>query len=123
MAIDTERLNEIVQTFVTGTLHLQGAALVTKEGLPIAGRLPVGLEESRTAAMAAAMVTVGDRISHDLQRGPIKHILIEGTDGYSILALCGHETLLLVLASREVKQGVLMLEIRRVIDEILSVLQ
>ena len=117
MPIDTARLTEIVQTFVTETSYVQGAALVTPEGLPLAGKLPDGLEEPRAAAMAAAVVSIGDRIGEELQRGPVQYILLEGTQGYSILTLCGKEALFLVLASVEVKQGVLMLEIRRVVEE------
>ena len=78
MAIDTERLNTIVQAFVTQTSHVQGAALVTHEGLPIASTLPQGLEESRAAAMAAAVMTIGDRIGEDLQRGTMQHIMLLG---------------------------------------------
>ena len=117
MPIDTTKLSKIVQTFVDETSHVQGAALVTPEGLPLAGSLPMGLAESRAAAMAAAVVSIGDRIGDELQRGPVQHILMEGSDGYSILTLCGKEALFLVLASTEVKQGVLTIEIRRVVEE------
>ena len=118
MSIDTVRLTEIVQTFVTETSHVQGAAVVTPEGLPLAESLPDGLEESRAAAMAAAVIAIGDRIGDELQRGPVQHILLEGTKGYSILTLCGKEALFLVLASVDVKQGILMMEIRRAVEEI-----
>lgn len=117
MSIDTVRLTEIVQTFVAETSHVQGAALVTPEGLPLAGSLPAGLEESRAAAMGAAVVAIGDRIGEELQRGAVRHILLEGDRGYSILMLCGKEALFLVLASAEVKQGILMIELRRVVEE------
>ena len=122
MPIDTARLTEIVQTFVAETSHIQGAALVTPEGLPLAGSLPVGLEESRAAAMGAAVVAIGDRIGDELQRGPVQHILLEGTQGYSILTLCGKEALFLILASAEVKQGILMIEIRRVVEEMAQII-
>ena len=121
MPIDTARLTEIVQTFVAETSHVQGAALVTPEGLPLAGSLPTGLEEARAAAMGAAVVAIGDRIGDELQRGPVQHILLEGTRGFSILTLCGEEALFLVLASTEVKQGILMIEIRRVVDEMAQI--
>lgn len=118
MSIDTVRLTELVQRFVTETSHVQGAAVVTPEGLSLAGSLPDGLEEARAAAMAAAVISIGDRIGDELQRGPVQHILLEGTKGYSILTLCGKEALFLVLASIEVKQGILMMEIRRIVEEI-----
>jgi len=122
MAIDTERLNTIVQAFVTETPHVQGAALVTHEGLPIASTLPQGLEESRAAAMAAAVMTIGDRIGEDLQRGTMQHIMLLGSHGYSLLTTCGSEALFLVLASSEVKQGILMIEIQRVVEEAAAVI-
>ena len=122
MSIDTDRLSERVQTFVANIRHVQGAALVTVEGLPVVGTLPPGFNEAKTAAMAAAAITIGDRIGQELQRGVVQHIWVEGTNGYSILALCGHETLLLVLANLEAKQGLLTLEIRRLIEEIVPLL-
>ncbi len=122
MAIDTAALSQTISVFVTRTSHVQGAALVTPAGLPIAATLPFGLEESRAAAMAAAAMTIGDRIGTELQRGPMQHILLEGTDGYSILTLCGPEALLLILASCEVKQGILMLEIRRLVTDIINII-
>ncbi len=123
MAIDTAALNHKISAFVTRTSHVQGAALVTPEGLPIAATLPDGLEETRAAAMAAAVMTIGDRIGTELQRGSIQHILLEGTEGYSILTLCGPEALLLILASREVKQGILLLEIRRLVADISDIIR
>ncbi|MGB3297737.1 MAG: roadblock/LC7 domain-containing protein, partial [Phormidesmis sp.] len=89
MAINTAQLDEIVRSFVTNTSHVQGAAVVTPEGLPIASTLPEGLEETRAAAMAAAVMTIGDRIGDELQRGAMQHITLLGTQGYSILTLCG----------------------------------
>lgn len=122
MAIDTTALNHTVQTFVTETSHVQGAALVTPEGLPIAGSLPEGLEEARAAAMAAALITIGDRVGEELQHGPVQHMIIEGTQSYSILSLCGTEALFLVLASLDVKQGILLLEMRRIIEEMTQII-
>ena len=123
MAIDTHQLNDLIQSFVTDTLHVQGAALVTAEGLPIVSTLPPGLEESRAAAMAAAVLGIGDRIGEELQRGATQHILLEGAQGYSILTFCTTETLFLVLASSEVKHGVLTLEIQRMIARIAQLLE
>jgi uncharacterized protein len=123
MAIDTNGLNEIVSYFVSDTPHVQGAVLVTHDGLPLASTLPAGLEESRAAAMAAAVMTIGDRIGDELQRGTMEHIMFSGTQGYSILTLCGSEALFLVLASPDVKQGILLLEIRRMVAAMAHLLQ
>ncbi|MEL6553668.1 MAG: roadblock/LC7 domain-containing protein [Cyanobacteria bacterium J06621_11] len=122
MSIDIASLNDIVLAFVTDTLHVEGAALVTAEGLPLVSTLPPGLEEARAAAMAAAVVSISDRIGEELHRGETQHILLEGSKGYSILTLCNDETLFLVLASSAAKQGVLMLEIKRAVTRLLQIL-
>lgn len=122
MAIDTIQLDEIIRSFVTDTSHVQGAAIVTHEGLPIASTLPAGLEETRAAAMAAAVITIGDRVGDELQRGTMQHITLLGSRGYSILTFCGSEALFLVLASPDVKQGVLMLEIQRIVEAATQIL-
>ncbi len=87
--------------------------------MPLAGEITgLGLEESRGGGDGRRrVVSIGDRIGEELQRGTVQYILLEGTQGYSILTLCGKEALFLVLASVEVKQGILMLEIRRVVEE------
>lgn len=122
MAIDTERLHTLIQTFVNSTPNVQGAVLAAHDGLPLASALSAELEESRAAAMAAAVMAISDRIGSELQRGQMQHMTFLGTEGYSILTLCGSDALFLVLASPEVKQGILLLEIRRAVADITGIL-
>jgi uncharacterized protein len=118
MGINTAKLQSILQNFVTATSDVQGAALVSPDGLPLAGSLPGEMDEERVSAMSAAMLSLGERIGSELSRGMIDRIYVEGEKGYGILTSCGEEAVLLVLASKAAKQGVLMLEIKRVIPEL-----
>ena len=113
MAINTEKLEQILQNFVTTTTDVQGAAMVTPDGLPLASSLPGGMDDERVSAMSAAMLSLGDRIGRELARGEIDRIYVEGEDGFSILTSCGEDAVFLVLAGKAAKQGVLMLEIKR----------
>ena len=113
MAINTEKLGQILQNFVTTTTDVQGAAMVTPDGLPLASSLPGGMDDERVSAMSAAMLSLGDRIGRELARGEIDRIYVEGEDGFSILTSCGEDAVFLVLAGKAAKQGVLMLEIKR----------
>ncbi len=72
------------------------------------------MDEERVAAMSAAMLSLGERIGSELVRGTIDRLYVEGDLGYGILTSCGEEAVLLVLADKKAKQGVLMLEIKRV---------
>ncbi len=120
--INTSKLHDILQNFVSGTTDVQGAALVSPDGLPLVSCLPGGLDEERTAAMSAAMLSLGERIGHELSRGNVDRIFVEGTQGYGILVGCGLDAVLLILASSAAKQGLLFLEIKRTVSEITTLL-
>ena len=59
------------------------------------------------------MLSLGERIGKELVRGHIERIFVEGDKGYSVMVGCGDEIVLLVLADKQVKQGLLFLEIKR----------
>ena len=122
MAINTEKLGLSLQNFVSGTSDVQGAALVTPDGLPLSSTLPGTMDEERVSAMSAAMLSLGERIGQELVRGTIDRIFVEGDKGYGILVSCGDDAVLLVLADQKVKQGILMLEIKRIVVEIKAIL-
>jgi predicted regulator of Ras-like GTPase activity (Roadblock/LC7/MglB family) len=118
MAINSEKLNMILQHFVSATSDVQGAALVTPDGLPLAVSLPGGMDDERVSAMSASMLSLGERIGVELARGNVERIFVEGKKGFGILTGCGEDAVLLVLASESAKQGLLMLEIKRVLAEL-----
>lgn len=117
--IDFSTIESLLQNFVSGAAEVQGAALVSPDGLSLATVLPSTFDEERTAAMSASMLSLGERIGEELSRGVISRILVEGDQGYSILVGCGDEGILLVLASQNAKQGVLFLEIKRLVSELI----
>ncbi|MEI6427270.1 MAG: roadblock/LC7 domain-containing protein [Pseudanabaena sp. ELA607] len=118
MAINTAKLESLLQNFVTSVSDVQGAALVSPDGLPLAATLPSGMDEERVSAMSAAMLSLGERIGNELVRGGIERLYVEGDKGYGVLVSCGEDAVLLVLASKSAKQGVLMLEIKRMVSEL-----
>ncbi len=122
MSINVAKLESILQNLVTSTSDVQGAALVSPDGLPLASTLPSGMDEERVSAMSAAMLSLGERIGNELARGAIDRLYVEGDKGYGILTSCGDEAVLLVLASKAAKQGLLMLEIKRVTSELKAAL-
>jgi predicted regulator of Ras-like GTPase activity (Roadblock/LC7/MglB family) len=122
MGINVAKLEGILQNLVTSTSDVQGAALVSPDGLALASSLPSGMDEERVAAMSAAMLSLGERIGTELVRGTIDRLYVEGDKGYGILTSCGEEAVLLVLASKAAKQGLLMLEIKRVTSDLKAAL-
>jgi len=118
MVLTARKIDGVLQNFVSSTSDIQGAALVSPDGLPLASSLPSDMDEERTSAMSAAMLSLGERIGQELARGTLERIYVEGDKGYGILIGCGEEAVLLVLASHAAKQGLLMLEIKRLVAEL-----
>ncbi|AFY54570.1 hypothetical protein Riv7116_2035 [Rivularia sp. PCC 7116] len=116
--INVSMLQDELQNFVSAASDVQGAALVSPDGLALASVLPGGMDEERTAAMSASMLSLGERIGRELARGSIDRIVVEGEKGYGVLVGCGADAVLLVLAGAGVKQGLLFLEVKRVVSKI-----
>ncbi|MEQ8995793.1 MAG: roadblock/LC7 domain-containing protein [Coleofasciculus sp. B1-GNL1-01] len=122
MAINSEKLGHILKDFVSATNDVEGAAIVTPDGLPLATTLPSNMDDERVSAMSAAMLSLGERIGKELVRGAIDRIYVEGNQGLSILTSCGEDAVFLVLATQQAKQGLLMLEIKRTLGDLKSIL-
>ncbi len=121
--IQSSLLRDLLQKFVSNTPDIQGAAVVSPDGLPISSVLSAEMDEERTAAMSAAMLSLGERIGQELTRGVVERIFVEGEKGYSILVSCGIEAVLLILASKDAKKGLLFLETKRLVTEIKPLLE
>ncbi|MBA2747592.1 MAG: roadblock/LC7 domain-containing protein [Tatlockia sp.] len=118
MAINVQKLTGVLQNFVSSSSDVQGAAVVTPDGLSLASVLPGEMDEERVSAMSAAMLSLGERIGQELARGSIERIFVDGNDGYGVLTSCGADAVFLVLANKTAKQGVLMLEIKQALNDL-----
>ncbi|NEP19365.1 MAG: diacylglyceryl transferase [Leptolyngbya sp. SIO4C1] len=122
MAINTPKIQMVLQGLVSGTAELEGAALVTPDGLPLVTTLPASMDEERVAAMSAAMLSLGERIGEELSRGGVARISVEGEHGHCVLTNCGPDSVLMVLANHTVKQGILSLAIKQTAAELKLIL-
>lgn len=109
-----ERLRQLQQS----TPDILASAIVSTDGLPIASALPEGIEEDRVSAMSAAMLSLGERIATELNRGRLEQVYIKGREGYIILTSIGDDAVLTVLAREQSKLGLIFLEMRRAATEL-----
>jgi predicted regulator of Ras-like GTPase activity (Roadblock/LC7/MglB family) len=89
------------------------SAVVTADGLSLASALPSNVEEERVAAMSAAMLSLGERIAQELQRGSMEEVYIRGDQGLVLLTAVGRDAVLTALSRSEAKLGLMFLEMRR----------
>lgn len=117
-----EKIISCLKALQTSISEIQAIAVVSVDGLAIASILPEGVEEDRVAAMSAAMLSLGDRISAELGRGFLEQVHIKGEKGYVVLCAIGEDAVLTVMASEQAKLGLIFLEMRRASEDLKKIL-
>ena len=84
----------------------------------MAAQLPAGMDEDRVGAMSAAMLSLGDRTSQELERGDLEQVLVKGQRGYVLMAYAGKEAVVTVLAKPNAKLGLIFLDVKRAAESI-----
>lgn len=113
-----ERLEGILKNLRNVTPDVEGAVLVDRDGLPIASVLSSGVDDSHVAAMAAAILGMGERVMEELTKGTLSRVLIQGEQGYILFVEAGKETVLTVLTTERAKLGMIFLDANRAARQI-----
>lgn len=109
----TEMMVDSLRDLQAASPDVEASAVVSVDGLTMASALPADVEEDRVAAMSAAMLSLGERISNELGRGSLDQVYIRGASGYIILMAVAQRAVLTVLAHESAKLGLLFLDMRR----------
>ncbi len=114
----TQQLTERLRALLASTPEIEGAAIVSPDGLIIASVLAPPAEEDRVAAMSAAMLSLGERIAQELGRGKLEQVYIKGSRGFALVTACGSQAVLTIIARGEARLGMLLLELRKVVADL-----
>lgn len=112
-----EELNEILGNLRSSSSDIEACAVVSEDGLMIASMLPQGLEEERIAAMSAIMMSMGTRTALELNRGTLEQLFVKGDKGYVIGVYAGPHAVLLALAKKEAKLGLIFFDLSKAAEE------
>ncbi len=104
------------------SIGIVDVAVVSLEGLPLVSLVLERVEETRFAAMTAAMLSLGERVATELNKGLLKKIFIEGDHGYIISMQAGENAVLTVSATMDTKLGLLFLDMQRATEKITKIL-
>jgi predicted regulator of Ras-like GTPase activity (Roadblock/LC7/MglB family) len=118
----TEMMVDRLRDLQAGTPDIEASAVVSVDGLIMASSLPSGVDEDRISAMSAAMLSLGDRIASELRRGILSRVYIEGSQGIIVLMAVGDEAVLTVLARAEAKLGLIFLDMKRAVEDLVRLL-
>lgn len=117
-----DNLNRVLRALQSASPDVEASALISEDGLMIASALPQHVDETRVAGMTATLSSLGTRAATELERGDVEEVLVRGKQGYAVMMNAGSGTLLLCLASKAAKLGLVFLDMRRAIEEVRKVL-
>jgi predicted regulator of Ras-like GTPase activity (Roadblock/LC7/MglB family) len=118
----TEMMVDRLRDLQAGTPDIEASAVVSVDGLIMASSLPSGVDEDRISAMSAAMLSLGDRIASELERGTLRQVHIKGSSGIIVLQAIGEEAVLTVLAREQAKLGLIFLDMGRAADDLVRLI-
>jgi len=113
-----ETLDIILKKLLSAIPEVKAAAIVSVEGLPIASALPQGIDETRIAAMTAALLSLAERAIQEMRKGDFEQIYVKGTDGYLLVLSAGQNAVLTVSTTKDVRLGLIFLDCKRTCDKI-----
>ncbi len=117
-----EKLTSVLNELNGSSADIEAAAVISTDGLVIASVLPKSMDEDRVGAMAAAMLSLGDRTAHELARGDLEQVLIKGDHGYVMMAHAGPNAVVTLIAKPSAKLGLIFLDVKRAADSIAKLL-
>lgn len=119
MALSKEELlTQVLKNLHTSTPDIEGAAVISLDGLIMASSLPASVEEDTVSAMSAALYGIGSKTAEELQRGEVEQLYIKGRNGYMLITQAGAESVLGVMANAKAKLGIIFLDVKRAAEEI-----
>ena len=116
-------LDRTLRELLGATPDLEAAAVVSFDGLPMASALPAGMDEDRVAAMSAALLSLGERATEGLGRGALSQVFIEGESGTVFLVSAEDEAVLVAVAAKGAKTGLMLYEVKRSAAQVAQVLR
>jgi predicted regulator of Ras-like GTPase activity (Roadblock/LC7/MglB family) len=116
-------LADTIASILSESSDIEGAAVVGTDGLVYSANIPqTDLDENMVGAVSAAIFGLGNRSVTQLKRGNFNRVLIQGKDGYIIVAGLNSETLFIGLTESAVNLGMAMAEVREITTRLKDIL-
>lgn len=101
METTTDDLDYILKKLLEAIPEVKAVAIVSREGLPIASALPQGIDETRIAAMTAALHSLAEQAIIALEKGEYDQLNIKGSSGYLLVHRVNPNAVLIVSTTTE----------------------
>jgi len=117
-----EMLKSILNDLNGSSADIEASAVISTDGLILSALLSSSMDEDRVGAMAAAMLSLGERTADELGRGNLEQVLIKGDHGYVLMTHAGPDTVVTVVAKPSARLGLIFLDIKRAAKDIAKIM-
>ena len=104
------KIEEVLVDLKALTPDVEGAVLVDMNGLPITSVISDGVNDTLVAAMASAMLRMGERTVDELHKGKLQRVLVQAEKGYVVLVEAGQDAVLAVVTTERAKLGMVFVD-------------
>ncbi|MCK6589943.1 MAG: roadblock/LC7 domain-containing protein [Polyangiaceae bacterium] len=108
-----ENIRDVLRTLRQASADIIGSAILTSDGFVVASLLPSELDEELVSGMAATLIGVGERISKEMMSSDLEQVYVRSAAGYVIANALTEQEVLVVLTTRQVKLGLIFMELRQ----------
>lgn len=108
----TRQTRRLLRAFAASSPHIEACAAVSGDGFIIASVLADEVDEDRFGAMCASLLALSTRAADEIQRGDLRQIILDGTQGPMLLTRAGDMGVLAVATNPKANLGKVMLDTR-----------
>jgi hypothetical protein len=112
-----ERLDAVLKK-LTQAGDVEGAAVITRDGLLIASALYSGIDGETLAAMAATMQGAAETAVQELKKSSPDRVIVESKDTKLITMGAGEEAILACVVKPSSKLGFVLMEMKKAVSDI-----
>ncbi len=108
-----EAIMQILREAEQSVEGVQGVAVVSTDGLPMASAVDTEMGEAELAALASSMLSIGSTAMDNLKKGELDSIYVKCDKGYILLRYSGPLAVVLFITEENARLGPLLLELKR----------
>ncbi|MHA2315100.1 MAG: roadblock/LC7 domain-containing protein [Candidatus Hermodarchaeia archaeon] len=108
-----EAIMQILREAEQSVEGIQGVAVVSTDGLPMASAVDTKMGEAELAALASSMLSIGSTAMDNLRKGELDSIYVKCDKGYILLRYSGPLAVVLFITEENARLGPLLLELKR----------
>jgi predicted regulator of Ras-like GTPase activity (Roadblock/LC7/MglB family) len=117
-----EKVEEVLIDLRALTPDVEGAVLVDMNGLPITSVISNGVNDTIIAAMASAMLRMGERTVDELEKGRLHRVLVQAEKGYVVLVEASRDAVLAVVTTERAKLGMIFVDANLAAEKVATLL-